>query len=206
MGGFGSGPRQRAGRPADTTPAIRVGRLLAKAKGQAEAVTITRGDCVQRVRIEYTPCTYGGIGRPWFLCPSPSPDCGRRCAVLYRPEAGGLYRCRLCCGLSYQSQRERRRHRVLSKIMDIRRTLGQKDFQGIHCLRPHWGELDKPRFMHDSRYGDLVCELQELEAEYSRLLNVFFDLGPREPFSPEVLEHFRQKYGEKVTAELQECW
>jgi hypothetical protein len=50
------------------------------------------------VRLEWTPCNYGGQ-RPWFL--SPVRGCSRRVAVLY---GGGIFACRRCHGLNYQSQ------------------------------------------------------------------------------------------------------
>ncbi len=50
------------------------------------------------VRIERTPCRYGGT-RPWFLCPGAG--CGRRCRDLY--QAGRYFVCRRCADLTYSS-------------------------------------------------------------------------------------------------------
>src|ERR1035441_7592348 len=59
------------------------------------------------VYLEWTPCNYGGK-RPWFLCPARG--CGRRVAVLY---GGGIFACRQCHRLVYESQREQSHYRSL---------------------------------------------------------------------------------------------
>ena len=68
-------------------------------------------DAVQRVRLQSTPCRYGGV-RWWFECPR----CGRRVGKLYLPPRAVAYRCRLCWDLRYRSQRlanwDRRRWRA----------------------------------------------------------------------------------------------
>lgn len=53
----------------------------------------------QRIRIEQTPCNYGG-SRPWFGCPV----CGKRVAVLYLRHA--VFKCRSCASVAYRSQSE----------------------------------------------------------------------------------------------------
>lgn len=47
------------------------------------AVLIPNGRAVQRVGVEWTPCTFGG-DRPWLLCPG----CGRRVASSTMPARG----------------------------------------------------------------------------------------------------------------------
>ncbi len=58
------------------------------------------------LNLEWTLCQFS-TWRPWFLCPDPR--CGRRCAILYLEERSGRLLCRTCLGLSYPSQRARRR-------------------------------------------------------------------------------------------------
>ena len=75
------------------------------------------------VALTWTPCHYGGQ-RPWFMCPGMGQEwqCGRRVALLYG--TGRYFVCRHCADLSYESQREARPMRLLSKAQKIRRRLG----------------------------------------------------------------------------------
>lgn len=65
------------------------------------------------VGLDNTPCHYGGK-RWWFRCP----ECGRRCRVLYIPPNEGVFSCRKCHNLTYESQQEgKSRFRVLLENM-----------------------------------------------------------------------------------------
>ena len=70
------------------------------------------------VTVEWTRCNYGG-SRAWFRCPAAG--CGRRVAILY---GGGIFACRHCYGLNYQSQHEQGWDRALSRTQNIRVKLG----------------------------------------------------------------------------------
>lgn len=70
------------------------------------------------VGIDWTSCNYGG-SRPWFLCPVVG--CGRRVAILY---GGGIFACRHCYGLNYETQHEQAWDRALSRCQKIRAKLG----------------------------------------------------------------------------------
>lgn len=70
------------------------------------------------VRIERTPCTYGG-SRPWFLCPARG--CGRRVAILY---GGAIFACRKCHCLAYRCQSEDAALRAMRRADKIRSRLG----------------------------------------------------------------------------------
>jgi hypothetical protein len=70
------------------------------------------------VSIVWTPCNYGGR-RTWFLCPGSG--CGRRIAILY---GGGIFACRHCHQLAYDSQREPAHERALTRAQAIREKLG----------------------------------------------------------------------------------
>jgi hypothetical protein len=89
---------------------------------------------------------YGGK-RPWFLCPARG--CGRRVAVLY---GGGIFACRHCHRLAYQSQREQPHSRAM-----IRTTWGGS---------PSLGESfpAKPKGMHWRTYERLRLEAERAEA------------------------------------------
>ena len=56
-----------------------------------------------KVRLESTPCHYGGV-RYWFICPLSTNGvyCGRRVGVLYR--VGKWFGCRHCHRVAYYSQ------------------------------------------------------------------------------------------------------
>ena len=56
----------------------------------------------QRVQTQTSPCHLGGQ-RCWFTCPR----CTKRVAVIYAQ--GRYFACRLCGGLSYATQKRRRR-------------------------------------------------------------------------------------------------
>jgi hypothetical protein len=63
-------------------------------------------------------CHLGGA-RTWFLCPARG--CGRRVAVLY---GGGIFACRHCHQLAYDSQREQPHNRTLSRLQKLHLRLG----------------------------------------------------------------------------------
>ena len=103
------------------------------------------------VYLEWTPCNYGGK-RPWFLCPARG--CGRRVAVLY---GGGIFACRHCHRLAYESQREQRHQRALSLAQAIRRRLGGT----ANMFEPFPA---KPKGMHWRTYERLADKARENEA------------------------------------------
>src|SRR5215469_1867462 len=70
------------------------------------------------VRLTWTACNYGGQ-RPWFVCPASG--CGRRVAVLY---GNGIFACRHCFQLAYESQRETDDYRDLRRAQTIQERLG----------------------------------------------------------------------------------
>ena len=70
------------------------------------------------VLIERTPCHLGG-SRPWFICPAQR--CGRRVAILY---GGGIFACRHCHRLAYESARESAGDRAARKADRLRDRLG----------------------------------------------------------------------------------
>ena len=74
--------------------------------------TITRWDDSQlkldyHVRLETTPCNYGGV-RWWFICPLSvnGNSCERRVGKLYLPPGGHYFGCRHCYDLTYRSSQE----------------------------------------------------------------------------------------------------
>jgi hypothetical protein len=72
------------------------------------------------IRLDRTPCTYGG-SRLWFLCPGS--DCGRRIAILYLGPAA-VFRCRHCLDLAYRTQRKDANVRAAWRAEKIRLALG----------------------------------------------------------------------------------
>ena len=76
-------------------------------------------DLEYAVRLEWTPCHYGGT-RAWFHCPTSG--CGRRVAILYLGDA--VFACRHCYQLGYQSQREAPYLRAIYRARAIRIKLG----------------------------------------------------------------------------------
>jgi len=105
------------------------------------------------VELVRTPCHYGGE-RTWFLCPARG--CGRRVGVLY---GGGIFACRHCHQLVYESQREQPHDRALRRAQAIRMKLG-----GSGSMAEPFP--DKPKGMHWRTY-ERVC----LEAEARQTLS-----------------------------------
>lgn len=103
---------------------------------------------VQFVR---TPCHFGGE-RTWFLCPAPG--CGRRVRILY---GGGIFACRHCYQLVYESQREQPYDRALRRAQAIRMKLGGSG--SMLDLFPdipkgmHWRTYERLRDEHDRAHA-----------------------------------------------------
>ena len=70
----------------------------------------------QLIQYLSTATPFGPL-RQWFQCPA----CNRRCRVLY---GGERFRCRLCQGLTYESQAESPAQRANRRSRKIRRRLG----------------------------------------------------------------------------------
>jgi len=100
------------------------------------------------VTLEWTPCNYGGT-RVWFRCPTRA--CGRRVAILY---GSGIFACRQCHQLAYESQRERPYNRALSRAQGIVEKLGGKWAEGFP---------DRPKGMHWNTYSRLYREYEDAQ-------------------------------------------
>ena len=103
------------------------------------------------VLLEWTPCNFGGK-RAWFICPVVG--CGRRVAILY---GGGIFACRHCYQLTYNSQNEPPHSRALGRTQAIRMKLG-----GSPSLLEDFPA--KPKGMHWSTYNRLRLRAEENES------------------------------------------
>ena len=117
----------------------------------------------QCVRIEWTPCHFGGA-RPWFCCPGIG--CGRRVGKLYG--VGADFLCRHCHHLAYESQRENRAFRALRRAQTLRIRLGGSGSMGE--LFP-----EKPKGMHWRTYDRLRHRAQEAEERQFAFLGEYLD-------------------------------
>ena len=117
---------------------------LVAGKGSAVAVD-------EVVDLQSTETSLGGIRR-WLECPA----CNRRSRVLYGPR----FRCRLCHGLSYESQFESRAQRANWRARKIRRRLGGSD-----CLMDEFPP--KPPGMHWRTYRRLEALEAAAETRWS---------------------------------------
>jgi hypothetical protein len=119
-----------------------------------------------RVGIDWTRCHYGGR-RPWFLCPVAG--CARRVAVLF---GGGIFACRKCHHLTYDSQRKPALIRAIRRAQGIREKLGAS----ANMLEPLPA---KPKGMHLRTYWRLLLKyeratgvfLASVVAQYPNLLS-----------------------------------
>jgi hypothetical protein len=104
------------------------------------------------IYLDWSPCNYGGK-RPWFLCPARG--CGRRAAVLY---GGGIFACRQCHQLVYESQREQSHYRALRRFQAILMKLG-----GSGSTAETFP--DKPKGMHWRTYERLAEKARVVETQ-----------------------------------------
>jgi hypothetical protein len=181
MGSYGSGSRGYSSR--DTTSAyrgldvrrwqrggllcperqfmwqwLRDGHVIASIRVRTELHCVWLSYCHRRsdepwkdeaysIHIEWTPCNYGGT-RAWFRCPVRG--CGRRVAILYE---NGIFACRTCHQLVYESQRMPAHDRALRKVQAIRVKLG-----GSGSMADFFPP--KPKGMHYRTYERLSMEAE----------------------------------------------
>jgi hypothetical protein len=104
-------------------------------------------DMQYSVRLEWTPCGYGGK-RVWWRCPAVG--CGRRVAVLH---GGRVFACRQCHQLAYRSQREADDDRATRRADKIRRRLGWDagilNASGGKPKGMHWATFERLQASHD---------------------------------------------------------
>lgn len=105
-------------------------------------------DHEQQINVAYTPCHYGGKGRPWMLC-----CCGKRTGKLYLH--GMRFVCRDCTGRAYQSQSLSPLDRGTWTIRKHQKRLGDKTGYEI------WDFPAKPKGMHSSTYDKVTDKLAE---------------------------------------------
>lgn len=117
-----------------------------RAESSRLAYTINGERVTLDVRIEWTPCHYGGE-RTWGRCPV----CWRRIAMLY---GGRRFACRHCRDLAYASKREDRATRPIKKAQRIRERPGGT----ANTLEPF---PPKPPRMHSCTYLRLHAEADE---------------------------------------------
>jgi len=101
----------------------------------------------QLVYFDRTACNYGGE-RIWLLCP----HCLRRVLLLYG--AGKYFLCRHCHNLTYATQQERKKDRLIKKAQAIRERLGGSR----NLLEPF---PKKPKGMHWKTYWRLYSEAEK---------------------------------------------
>jgi hypothetical protein len=105
-------------------------------------------DRTEQISLEFSPQFFGGR-RVWFLCPG----CSRRCAKLHGLDR---FRCRLCWGLPYKSQGEQPLFRKLRRAQQLREKLGGSGNMTLPFP-------EKPKGMHQNKYGRLAVEGARLE-------------------------------------------
>jgi hypothetical protein len=114
------------------------------------------------VWLDSTPCHSGGE-RVWFACPG----CQSRRAVLF--SAGGVFRCRRCHGLAYESTREDAIERANQRIVTLQRKL-----QGPPDCTP-WHIPPKPPRMHWRTYERLAGQLHDTIRRREALFGARFE-------------------------------
>lgn len=107
-----------------------------------------------RFETTWSDTNFGGR-RQWFLCP----DCGRRCAIIYRVGIEPRWGCRLCLNGHYISEHMSPKDRRLHAAFKVRRRLGQTKGGIVAGFPPkpegmHW------RTYHDLKHSALLNELE----------------------------------------------
>jgi hypothetical protein len=131
-------------------------------KVDIDLVTIQIGGTINQIRVEYTPCRFGG-SRPWWRCPG----CHSRRGVLY--EKDHRFRCRRCLGLAYRSQRTSKLDRAAERARRLHIRLGGS------------GRLDDrvpnvpPPGMHSRTYFAAVMEYVAARNQVSELMREMVD-------------------------------
>ena len=108
-------------------------------------------------------CHLGGA-RTWFLCPARG--CGRRVAVLY---GGGIFACRQCHQLAYDSQREQPHNRALGRLQKLHVRLG-----GSGAVAD--GLPPKPKGMHWTTYRVLANRFRRQDMAMDSAAAAYFGL------------------------------
>jgi hypothetical protein len=121
------------------------------------------------VMLDWTGCNFGGR-RAWFRCPASG--CDRRVALLYIGSSG-IFACRHCYQLAYDSQRETADDRVARRADKIRNRLKWK--RGILNRNGC-----KPKGMHWKTYRCLTAKhdayVEVALAGIARRLDILKDL------------------------------
>jgi hypothetical protein len=107
---------------------------------------------------------YGGV-RWWLKCP----HCTKRVGKLY---LSGIFACRTCVGMAYESQRLDEAYRKLHKAHAIYR--GLKGISGLYGIDPL-----KPKGMHWKTYHQKLNKMNQLdtESEHLRIMECAGKLG-----------------------------
>lgn len=111
------------------------------------------------VYLDWTHCHLGGK-RPWFLCPARG--CGRRAALLY---SGGIFACRHCYQLAYDSQREAPHDRAARRADKIREKLdwepGILNGNGWKPKGMHWKTYQRLTAKHDAFVSESLAGMSQ---------------------------------------------
>ena len=156
-----------------------VGPLAALFAAEVDRVdigyTVEGAKMRQRIRLDATPCHFGGLRR-WFLCRGLDWPCDRRAAVLFFDAARRRFACRSCLRIAYASQREgpvqtakRRRARLGRKLR------GPTPRSGPPRSRPApWFSAPvappRPKGMHRRKYARLIEAYDHASVAYLYLL------------------------------------
>lgn len=120
-----------------------------KARLRAAIGLDEHGPIRSTVRIERTPCRYGGT-RPIFVCPG----CARRTRRLAVRPAGLL--CGKCAGVTYGSQRETKTRRLVRRANVLAGRLGMEHFTDAP---------KRPPYMREATYQKTLAELRAVVDE-----------------------------------------
>ncbi len=130
---------------------IASGRLSREYRIERESIIVSEGQDIQEIALRWGSCRLGGE-RPAFVCPY----CPHAVYLLYRRQ--GLWCCRRCARLRYESQLMPPLLRDIERANRLRRRLDP-----YSCLMLPLPE--RPAGMHGHTYQRLVTQIMALERE-----------------------------------------
>lgn len=147
----------------DTKTNEKMGEISYESQPHHLTLSYTVNDQQHRysIELERMACNYGG-SRVWFHCPVVG--CGKRVAILFLK--GGIFACRHCQRLNYQSQQLAKSDQHRLRMHRIRGRLNWP----IYCDVPFMKYITKPKGMHHATFERLKQEHDRHERKHINVM------------------------------------
>lgn len=147
----------------DTDTGKETGRIGYESTPNHLTLSYCIGDQSHRysIELERMACNYGG-SRVWFNCPAMG--CGKRVAMLFLK--GGVFACRHCQRLNYQSQQLAKSDQHRIRMHRIRERLSWPLYGDVPFIK----RLTKPKGMHQATFERLKQEYDRHERKHINVM------------------------------------